>query len=384
MGISNDVYSETVTREKKEPRLRLEPDQVLRVLNDYCGELSPGDLVPPHQELMKRFDASERAVRWALDELRREGKIVRRRGARTFIADKRLRPNVVPIAAVPTRLETVAAKNRTVVALAVPDGALFDQAMKMLVEQAKFEDISVVCHLLSWDNLDALPSLAESPLGYIIFRRDMMPLAEQLQAAGNRVVLIGTPFVDTTPAVPAVYGNQEHGGYFATKHLVDLGHRRIAFCAFGDYQQTLRWQGHQRALRDAARQGLEMQDSFIDVATMPGWKDDPAPGHAIFRSPSAPTALTVWNDHEAAMVVGQLNRLGLRVPQDVSIVGYDNLREGQTLHPELTTVHSPMDQQLQTAINLLTAQKTPTLPFQLLVQPSLICRESAIAPSARR
>lgn len=373
------------------PRLRSDAERVLQVLSDFCDSLHPGDTVPTYYELMRRFNASERAVRGALDELHREGKIVRRQGARTYIADKKAENRVQtghelpePIKAHLNGKETThwnvsPEETRTVVAVAVPDHALFDQAMRLLGEQAKIRDLSLMCHILpdAVTNVGQLPQIAHEPLGFLLFRRELLPLAEQLYAVGHRVVLVGTPFTEVNPAVPVIYGDQEHGGYLATKHLIDLGHRRLAFCAFADYQKTLRWRGHESAVREASKQGIEVQTSVLDLEVMRTWKENPALGKAVFHRPDAPTGLIVWNDHEAALIMGGLTRLGLRVPQDISIVGYDNLREGQFLYPSLTTVHSPIEQQLQAALNLLVRPQLPSVPYQVIVVPTLICRDSS-------
>jgi DNA-binding LacI/PurR family transcriptional regulator len=371
------------------PSQRSDAERVLQILRDYCRkELQPGSVVPNHRELMQRFEASERSVRWALNELRRQGIIIRRQGARTYVAD----PQSVVVTSANGSSPVIAARpavvmeSRTIVAIAVPDHAIFDQAMNLLVEKARVEDLSVVCHLFPGTNdvaMQSLPPVAHEPLGYIVFRRELLGLAEALQAEGHRVVYMGTPYVNSIPQVPSVYGDQEQGGYLAARHLIDLGHRRIAFCAFGDIQQSLRWQGHQRALREARKGGLRIDDSVLDLDDMRAWKENPALGRAIFGGPYAPTGLVVWNDHEAVMVMGQLTRLGLRVPQDVSIVGYDNLPEGEMQHPALTTVYSPMDQQLKTAINLLTRPEALLAPYQFLMQPILIPRESTVAPPSK-
>jgi DNA-binding LacI/PurR family transcriptional regulator len=343
---------------------------VLRGLDEYCRGLQPGDVLPSQQELMRQFEASERSVRWALEELRRRGVVVGRQGARNCVADAR------PAAEEPALVPSEA---RSIVAIAIPDHALFDQAMNLLVDKAKVEDISVFCQLLPGSGvlIQDLPAMAQKPLGYIVFRRDLIPLAEQLQAQGHRVVAIGTPYVDASPPVPVVYGDHEEGGYLATQHLIELGHRRIAFCAFGDIPQTLRFQGHQRAIREARKNGLQVFGSELHLDEIRSWRQNPSQAEALFNNPLAPTALAVWNDHEAVMVMGQLARVGLHVPEDISIVGYDNLPEGELQHPSLTTVHSPLDQQLKTALNLLTRPTAPTGPYQMLIQPQLVVRESA-------
>jgi DNA-binding LacI/PurR family transcriptional regulator len=355
---------------------RLDAGQVLQVLDDFCRGLQPGDLVPSHVELMRRFDASERSVRWALDELRRQGKIVRRRGARTCVAELPVSQHNEIVAPAP---EARAVNSRTIVAIATPDHAMFDQAMKLLMEQAQAAGLSIFCHLVPAPACadTPLPPLSQEPLGFIVFRGDALPLAERLQAEGHRVILVGTPRADATPTVPLINSDHDLGGYLACKHLIELGHRRIAYCAGPDIIATFRWQGHERAIVEAHRQGLDIQSTLIHLDDIKSWKADPAPGEAIFRGPEAPTALAVWNDHEAVMVMAQLNRYGLRVPEDVSIVGYDNLPEGRIMHPALTTVDTSIEYQLQAAIGLLSRPKLPDGPYRSVTLPVLIPRESS-------
>lgn len=379
-GYKINVFPETLAAtESSRTTPRLDAGQVLEALEDFCQSLHPGDLVPSHVELMRRFDASERSVRWALDELRRQGKIVRRRGARTFVAEPRVAAKSGNAVAQPAHMVD---SSRTVVAIATPDHSLFDQAMKLLLEKAQSAELSILCHLLPGPGSATtwLPALPEEPLGYIVFRGDALPLAERLQSEGHRVVLVGTPTVDVTPNVPTVHGDHDMGGYLACKHLIELGHRRIGHCGSPNATNSLRWQGHQRAIAEAARRGIEIQNSLVYQDDILSWKEKPIVGAAFFRSADAPTALTVWNDHEAVILMALLARLGLRVPDDISIVGYDNLPEGQVTHPALTTVDSSIDQQLQAAINLLTKPQMPTGPYQLVTLPILIPRESSAPP----
>jgi DNA-binding LacI/PurR family transcriptional regulator len=354
------------------------------MLTDYCEGLQPGDFVPSHHELAQTFGVSTRSVRWALDELRRQGRIVRRQGARTQIAgtvacsDNRSHGSVQEPAP-PSEAET-----RVVVAVAVPDRALFDQAMQFLVEQAKAEGVSVFCHLSPGGAAEKqieslLPLLSRKPLGFIVFRRELIPLAEFLRAEGHPVVVIGTPYANALTTVPLVYGNHKYGGYLATKHLIDLGHRHIGCCAYGDWPGTLRAQGHRRAIQEAARSGIQVRDVDVNVCSL---ASDPNYADRVFTGPDVPTALVVWNDHEAVAVLGHLNRLGIRVPQDISVVGYDNLPEGQMLHPPLTTVFSPMEPQLDAALDLLTNPADLLIPQRVIVQPMLIQRGSSAPPRA--
>jgi LacI family transcriptional regulator len=109
------------------------------------------------------------------------------------------------------------------------------------------------------------------------------------------------------------------------------------------------------------------------------WKSHPELVRGYFEGPQAPTAVLAWNDHEAVALLGHLARAGLRVPQDVSLVGYDNLSEGQLVHPALTTVETAVEQQLRAALEILTCE-TPVSPHHsVVVLPHLIPRDSSAA-----
>jgi DNA-binding LacI/PurR family transcriptional regulator len=92
--------------------------------------------------------------------------------------------------------------------------------------------------------------------------------------------------------------------------------------------------------------------------------------------------VAAWNDHEAVRLLGQMMRSGIRVPQDVSIVGYDDLPEGRLIHPTLTTVDTSIERQLLTALELLTNPIQPPFNHSVVVLPTLVCRDSSAPPSS--
>lgn len=357
-----------------------------------CQSMNPGDTVPPHHELMRRIDASERSVRWALDELRRTGVIVRRPGARTVVAgdeDGAILRAARHDGGVKLRQAAAGVDNRTVIAIAEPDGGIFDQAMQVLMRQGKMAKLAVHCRLMPHEEgADfPVPPAEEGPRGYILFRRDFLPLAERLQAAGHRVVFVGTSYSDVSVEVPHVSGDQEHGGYIAVKHLLELGHRRIAFDFTGDYQNLRRWSGCRNAIAEGREEGLEIDFGVLGVAQggesgdlAAGWGTDPESVQAYFSRPGAPTAIVSWNDDMAIKMLTLLQRAGLRVPEDVSLMGYDNLSRSATVHPALTTVDGALDQQIQAALRLLNQPNLLTQKQSIIVLPSLIRRDSTAPP----
>lgn len=355
--------------------------QVVQNLDAFCASLLPGDLIPTHTELMRRFSASERAIRWALDELRREGKIIRRQGAGTFVAERPTSPPPEPL------LPPLVADSRTIVAIGRSDSAYFDWCLRLLVEQTTTADLSLVYRFLNpitelpvqWP-LEAAPAYPAK--GFILFSYTLAPLAKQLQDAGYRVALVGVPPSDVTPEVPCIYSNHEQGGYLATRHLLDLGHRHIAYLETENFQRQQRWIGHQRAIHEAQRKTDIVATVLMKEETLL-WAKEPERTLAFFAQLDAPTGIVAWNDHEAALILSALSRAGIRVPDEVSLIGYDAMREGELVYPPLTTIDQAVDQQLSMALNLFT-RPTQTVGHTVIILPTLIRRESTAPPPERK
>lgn len=352
-------------------------DEVLGALQGLCASLQPGDTIPTHRELMQQFGVSERAMRWALDELRRQGTIIRRQGATTIVAQRSAKSSANQDM---TRAATI--ESNTIVAIGPHDYSFFDRCMNLVLRQAESAGRTLTCRLYEPDSDPAAFHIGQ-PTSVLLFSYRLMPLGKRLQAEGNRIVIVGSPPADGLPEVPCVYADQEQGGYLVVRHLLELGHRRIAV---GYDQRSLRWRGHERALREARTKGRVGVVAFSELSwddVGDSWQRDPHLAAEYFRQPDAPTAVATWNDHEAAALLAVLTRAGIKVPDQVSLVGFDNLPEGQMVHPPLTTVDSAIEQQLQAAIGLLTRPATPPSSHMVVVLPTLVGRESsATAPES--
>lgn len=364
---------------QKLPRPRkLNSVSVQRELENLCASLPVGEQLPTRSELMRRYNASSHAVLKALDELRREGVVVIRNGAGTFVADRdRLTQNGVPLndAALPADREIAAERGvHNIVAIGEPDGGVFDHAMMVLMKQAKAAKLAVNCRFMSHEEVEnfRVPPAGTGARGYVLFRRHFLPLAERLQAHGHRVVFVGTPYADSAVEVPCVSGDQEHGGYLTVKHLLDLGHRRLAFHFEGDYQNLRRWVGCQRALKEAAEEGLEIHFEILELEF-----NDPSLVQAYFQRPGAPTAILSWNDDMAIKLLTLLQRAGIRVPEEVSLVGYDNLNRSAEVFPALTTVDGALGTQIQAALRMLSQPTPPSRTQSIIVMPTIVCRDSS-------
>jgi DNA-binding LacI/PurR family transcriptional regulator len=194
--------------------------------------------------------------------------------------------------------------------------------------------------------------------------------------------------------VPYVYGDQEQGGYLAMRHLIELGHRRIAYCEIDWGHLGLRGAGHQRALKEwnsnprgvvglrsrlgerSAPDTSLVRTSEIPIETIRQWAETPRLAAEFFQAPDAPTALLAWNDHQALRFLRILLCAGVRVPEQVSLIGYDALPESRLFYPSLTTLSTQVEQQIQIAVNLLTRPKPVPATHSVVLVPSLVPGES--------
>ncbi len=194
-------------------------------------------------------------------------------------------------------------------------------------------------------------------------------------------VQYGAPVVAVDPHtgptdMPTIDSDNLHGARLATEHLLGLGHRRIAMLSGRPDLQSaqLRERGYREALAAA---GVPVDERLIQVGEY-----DPEvsvkPARELLGSPHRPTAVFAANDLSAIATIEVARELGLRVPQDLSIVGFDNIPESVLCSPPLTTVDQPIRTMGQRAIEMLvrlirgeTPQETHiTLATKLVVRQS--------------
>lgn len=152
------------------------------------------------------------------------------------------------------------------------------------------------------------------------------------------------------PEVPCLLVDNARGMRRAMEHLGELGHTSVTYVGGPEASWTdgIRWQ----ALREA---GFELEMRVRRVG--PSNKPTIAAGFGLVREimSHSTTAVIAYNDVLAIGVIKGLHRLGVRVPQDVSVVGVDNILLAEVVEPELTTVASPLRNQGQTAVRNLVA-----------------------------
>lgn len=168
--------------------------------------------------------------------------------------------------------------------------------------------------------------------------------------------------------------HNEEGAHAATRHLIGLGHRRIGHLRGRDDLESAhqREQGYRRALREA---GIPFDTALV----ADGGYRAPAStvgAHALLDLDDAPTAVFAANDLSAIEMMRVAAERGLRVPHDLSVVGFDDVPDASSHDPQLTTVRQPLAEMGSTAVRLLLAMldggphEDVRLPTELIVRAS--------------
>jgi LacI family transcriptional regulator len=164
------------------------------------------------------------------------------------------------------------------------------------------------------------------------------------------------------------------GGYLATRHLLDLGHRRIGLIAGPAYASSSqgRVAGYRKAMAEA---GAPVDPAWVVESTF-SIDSGAEAAEVLMRLRPAPTALFAMNDNTAIGALSTLVRMGLSVPEDVSLVGYNDIPIVSRLPVPLTSVRVPFDQIATAALELLASGPMNEQDRIRVAAPTLIPRRS--------
>jgi DNA-binding LacI/PurR family transcriptional regulator len=213
----------------------------------------------------------------------------------------------------------------------------------------------------------------------------LVPTASQLRAfrdAGIPVVLVDAYHTD----LPSVYEDSVAGAHLATRHLIELGHERIAFLSdpfedlfSGRSRGYVRYKGHCDALQAA---GLKADERLLRIGANYR-KDAFVMASELLRLPEPPTAIFAFSDVHAIGALQAARSLGLHVPGDISIMGYDDIDMAEAVG--LTTVRQSLIESGRMGAELLLKElegATPGAPAHVNLGVELVARSSTGQASA--
>ena len=224
--------------------------------------------------------------------------------------------------------------------------------------------------------------LARRPLGALLVLSELDEMQRhQFNSRSIPFVVLDTQ--GTPPAdVPTVGSNNWHGGFVATQHLIELGHTRIGV-VMGPADVLC-----SRARVDGFRSAHDEAGLSADPSLVRWGPFEAASGyrHALelLSRPDRPTAIFAGSDYVALGVARAARERGLRIPEDLSLVGYDNLPITEWLNPALTTVNQPLREMagLATQMLLALAEGRPPASTRVDLMTELMVRDSTARPSS--
>lgn len=199
----------------------------------------------------------------------------------------------------------------------------------------------------------------------------------------SRVPVVLVNYHAPDPNVTVVGGDNYHGARAAVRHLIALGHRRVAFISGNadSGQSPERQRGYHDELVNA---GLSPDPALVrggDWSEQGGYRET----SALLDLPDPPTAVFTANDHTAFGAINAVKARGLRVPEDLSVIGFDDIPSSQHIDPPLTTVRHPFGDIAQVAVkHLLDLIDGKAGPRQRIELPSDLIVRASTGPAPTR
>jgi GntR family transcriptional regulator of arabinose operon len=355
------------------------------------GTLRSGDLLPSENDIAQRFRMSRQTVRQALGALEQEGWLSRVQGKGTYVSE----PGKMAVAPAP---EAGAAVPTIGVLTTYISDYIFPHIVRGIESELRRRGYRLV--LSSTDNdktreRESLEMLLREPLSGLIVEPTRSAQGNPNFSYYASLDFRDIPYImmnETYPELscPYVKLDDELGGFIATEHVLKLGHRRVAgFFKTDDLQGVQRMKGFLRAHREY---GVPLRPEAIVQYTTE--EKQHAPYQAALRllaeSAERPTAFVCYNDELAVRLLDAARLLGLNVPEQLSLVGFDDSSLATATEVKLTTLTHPKTAMGEAAAALLIRMienkgaqaRHAAAPVEPIVyRPELIVRESSAAPA---
>ena len=349
---------------------RLVEDLKRKILS---GEIRPGDKLSSENELAREYELSRQTVRKAMDILRGEGFIYAEHGRGTFCSDMVKQEGTSGnVAVVMTYLSDYIFPH----IIRGIDEVLDKEGYSILLKSThNYRKVEAKClEELVKKNIDGL--IIEPSKSQIAFKNyDIFAMLERYQVPFVFVQGVYHGMEDK----PYVLLDDEKGGYLITKYLIEQGHRKIAgFFKADDMQGQERHRGYVRALQEA---GIWYNPSLVvwfhteDMQSLPFEMT-----RELVIKEEEIDAIVAYNDRVAIEILNALDTEGIRVPEDISLTGFDDSEFAKNLKVPLTTVRHPQSKIGEVAADLLVklmkGYAVEEEKIHIVMEPELVIRNS--------
>lgn len=330
--------------------------------------------IPSENELVERFKVSRNTVRQALGELNDEGIIYKKQGLGTFFSGS-----------------TDTKKLSYLIGVISPRISyyIYPQIIQGIDEVAHQKRYNIVLGNSYADyekEVTCLEQLLEKQIDGLLFepvggfeRFEDSPIFRVLNELTIPFVFMDWWFDDAN--ISCVTVDDAEGGFRATSYLINAGHRRIA-CLYPNDKVpgNLRYQGYRKALE---QHGLPFDEQLIHTTNSPDWDTAGVIGEHVRQlinmGKARPTAMFLFNDDGALRASNAIREAGLRVPDDISLIGFDNSERSASAEVPLTTMSHPKHKVGVWAAEILfdhIEAGTQSNPRRMLITPIVVERNS--------
>lgn len=342
----------------------------------YEGKVKPGEKIHSENELMKIFDVSRHTVRQAIGDLVHEGLLYREQGSGTYCS-QRLRPS-----------EKGRERHKMIgVITTYLSDYIFPYIIRGIESTLSSEGYTLIVASTNNDiekEKQCLVNMLDKDIDGLIVEptktgsfNPNLNYYLTLEQHHIPYLMINQFYQELNP--PHFILDDEYGGFIATDHLIKLGHERV-FGLFkqDDMQGVNRMKGFIRAFRE---NGLSFYPEMV-VTYETENKEEKTITEVRKRlsSQEPPTAIFCYNDQIALLVLDVIREFGLKIPEDISIVGYDDSHLSQASEVKLTSVtHPKMQMGIEAAkwmIAKVEGRNMDQLEHSKVYKPELIVRQS--------
>ncbi|WP_446663312.1 substrate-binding domain-containing protein [Geobacillus sp. CCR] len=338
------------------------------------GQMKPDEKIPTEHEIANQFQLSRHTVRQALGELEKEGWLYKIQGSGTFVSR-------------PKPKEQVDTKTIGIVTTYISD-YIFPHIVRGAEETLREKGYRLLLASTNNDKQrekEQLEEMIREPLSGLIIEPTKSAqgnpnLGYYLSLNNLHIpyVMINARYLEVS--CPCVKMDDEQGGFLLTDHLIRLGHRRIAgFFKTDDLQGVDRLRGFIRAHQQ--HEVPVATEYLLSYATEEKWtKPSEMAREFLQRSKEErPTAFVCYNDELAILLLEVIRQQGLSVPDDISIVGFDDSTFATATEVKLTTIRHPKTEMgIQAAEMLIQMieQRSVDKMGDIIYRPELIVRNS--------
>lgn len=360
----NKILQNKIEKSSGQPAHIQVRQRILDILSS--SDISIGDAIPSEVDIADSLGVSRMTVNKAILGLVAEGWLIRQKGRGTFLAEK-FRED-------PGRCIVLAKKAASI---GLQDDYYYGSLYWGIRDYFGMRDVRIDVGAMDEQILSKISDPGKTFLVALNPDKSEAQILKKLAQNNHPVVVLGSSWEGGS--IDTVDSDNRLGAALATNHLLDLGHRRIAFVGawIKDSNTVDRMEGFQFSMK---ARGLAVSDNDIIMGSEAGSLDESDQNRlaAMLQGPNPITAIIAAGPSLAMSVLGLAAKCGVSVPNSLSIVAYDDPKFISMTHPPLTTVKQPLEAMAATACEIVTGHypRTESEYIHVIHDPVLVVRES--------